>query len=112
VSATPDPLAPLVEAIAEQLAPHVAELLAEARPAEQRTPWLDVDEAAEYLRLRARDGKSWSREAVYKLTAAKAIPHHRIGSRVLFRRDELDAWMDENYEGPPRAIAPLRAVGG
>jgi hypothetical protein len=36
---------------------------------------------------------------VYNLTAAGAIPHRKHADRVLFRRDELDAWLDRYREG-------------
>jgi excisionase family DNA binding protein len=98
---TPDALPQLVEAVAEQLAPRVAALMAEQSPAPSASPWLDVDEAATYLRL--------TKDALYKLTGAKAIPHHRIGERIRFRRDELDAWVDDAYVGPPR-LAPVLEV--
>jgi len=39
---------------------------------------------------------------IQKLTAAKAMPHHRLDGeqRVSYRTDELDAWLDQSYEGP------------
>jgi excisionase family DNA binding protein len=30
---------------------------------------------------------------VYSLVSARRIPHHRDGSRLLFRRSELDEWV-------------------
>lgn len=56
------------------------------------TPYMTVGETAEYLR--------WPKERIYKLTAARAIPHHKHERRILFRRDVLDAWLDEYAEGP------------
>jgi len=46
---------------------------------------------------------------IQKLTAAAQIPHYKVGDgqRNAYRTDELDAWMDQHREGPPR----LRAVG-
>jgi excisionase family DNA binding protein len=80
----------LIEAIADRVTAGVVAAINIA--ATTRTPYLTVVEAAEYLR--------WSRERIYKLTAASAIPHVRHGSRILLRRDWLDAWMEEHREGP------------
>jgi excisionase family DNA binding protein len=80
----------LVEAIAQR----VAELLREQAPpaAEQPSPWLDLAGACAYL--------GFSRDRLYKLTAAGAIPcrKKRGGQGLLFHREELDAWVEEAYE--------------
>ena len=82
--------AELVEAIAQR----VAELLREqpAQPAELLSPWLDVEGARAYL--------GFSRDRLYKLTAAGAIPcrKKRGGQGLLFHREELDAWIESAYE--------------
>ena len=56
------------------------------------SPWLDFDAAAAYL--------GFSRDRLYKLTAARAIPcrKKRGGQGLLFRRDELDRWVENEYE--------------
>jgi hypothetical protein len=59
-------------------------------------------------------GRQLQQGKVQKLTAARdktnAIPHHRRDGeqRILYRTDELDAWVERvyEYEGPPS----LRAV--
>lgn len=48
-------------------------------------PWIGVTEAAEHLACK--------RQRIYDLVHADRIPHHRDGSRLLFRRSELDAWL-------------------
>ena len=82
--------AELVEAIAQR----VAELLREqsGTAAESASPWLDVDGACAYL--------GFSRDRLYKLTAAGAIPcrKKRGGQGLLFHRAELDAWIETAYE--------------
>jgi excisionase family DNA binding protein len=78
----------LVEALAER----VAELLWREQPErEPGSPWLDVDGACAYL--------GYSRNALYRLTAARAIPCRKKldGQGLRFHRDELDAWMKERY---------------
>jgi excisionase family DNA binding protein len=71
-----------LEAIAER----VAELLAD-RDREQHGDdgWLDVAGAAEHLSCPA--------SRIYSLTSSGRIPVHRDGSRLLFRRSELDAYV-------------------
>jgi excisionase family DNA binding protein len=82
--------AELVEAIAQR----VAELLREqaAQPADPVSPWLDVEGVCAYL--------GFSRDRLYKLTAAGAIPcrKKRGGQGLLFHRQELDAWVERAYE--------------
>ena len=79
----------LIDAIADRVATIVT---AEINSTTTATPYMTVVEAAEYLR--------WSKERIYKLTAARAIPHHKHEGRLLFRRDALDDWLDEYREGP------------
>lgn len=47
--------------------------------------WLTVIEAAEYLRC--------PKSRLYALVSARRIPFCKDGSRTLFNRDELDAWV-------------------
>ena len=85
--------------LVEQIAARVVELLRDEarREDEGSSPWLDVDGACAYLCL--------SRDALYKLTAAQAIPCRRkVGGQGLrFHRDELDAWMESRYPRLDRA---------
>ena len=55
------------------------------------TPWLDFDAALAYL--------GFSRDRLYKLTAARAIPFRkkRDGQGLLFHRGELDRWLEQEY---------------
>lgn len=71
--------AELVERVAER----AAALLNERGPLEDY--WLDVGEAAAYLRCPI--------SRIYALTSAGRIPHYHDGSRLLFRRSELDDWV-------------------
>jgi excisionase family DNA binding protein len=75
----------LAERIADQLSVHRGEL------AGAGSPWLDVNSAAAYL--------GFSRDRLYKLTAAQAIPFRkkRGGQGLLFHRDELDRWLESQY---------------
>jgi excisionase family DNA binding protein len=80
----------LLHALAERTASLVTEQLALAGQAE--SPWLDFEGAMAYL--------GFSRDRLYKLTAARAIPFRkkRDGQGLLFRRDELDLWVEAEYE--------------
>src|SRR3954469_21694617 len=81
----------LVQAIAARVVEllHQQEKLNVER--QQQSPWLTVDQACSHL--------GFSRDTLYKLTAARAIPFrkkHR-GQGLRFHRDELDAWMQTQY---------------
>jgi excisionase family DNA binding protein len=71
-----------LDALAERLAPRLAARIGQGAPP---NCWLDVDAAAEYL--------ACPKSRLYALTSARRIPHHKDGSRTLFRRDELDEWV-------------------
>jgi excisionase family DNA binding protein len=73
--------AELVELVAERAA---AILRAEATVDVE--PWLGVGEAAAHL--------ACPTSRIYALVSARRIPHHRDGSRLLFRRSELDEWVE------------------
>jgi excisionase family DNA binding protein len=68
--------------LADRLAPILATRIGHAEPA---FPWLDVGHAAEHL--------SCPRSRIYALVSARRIPHYKDGSRLLFRREELDDWV-------------------
>ena len=78
----------LLQALAELVAARVREL----PPAPEPSPWLDFDAAREYLHF--------SRDQLYKLTAARAIPFRkkRGGQGLLFHRGDLDRWLEAAYE--------------
>jgi excisionase family DNA binding protein len=65
-----------VEAIARRAAELVLEQL------DRDSPWLNREAAARYLSL-----------PVSRLEKDRGIPFHREGRRVLYHRDELDAYL-------------------
>jgi excisionase family DNA binding protein len=83
----------LIDALAERIASLVGDQLAQQLTTQQPqvSPWLTVDQTCAYL--------SFSRDALYKLTAARAIPFRKKegGQGLRFHRDELDAWMETQY---------------
>lgn len=70
----------LVAAIAERTAALIVPRMAAAGDG-----FLDVDGAAAFL--------SCPRSRIYALSSAGRIPHHHDGSRLLFDRDELHAYV-------------------
>lgn len=70
----------------EAIARRAAELLA-ARVREEPDPWVGVDEAATHL--------GCPRSRIYALASCKParIPFERDGSRLVFKRSELDSWV-------------------
>jgi len=72
----------LVEVVAQRTAEIVAERLGQ-----QPEPWIGVDQAAEHL--------ACPKSRIYALVSAGRIPHEKDGSRLLFRRSDLDAWLEQ-----------------
>ncbi len=75
----------LVPVIAEAVAQRVFEMGATESRLPSSTPWLSAEQAAHYLRCPV--------SRVRKLTMTDELPHHRDGRRVLYHRDELDAFI-------------------
>lgn len=82
----------LIDSLADRLVHVVVEQVTE-QLAMKPIPshWLTFDQACAYL--------GFSRDTLYKLTAARAIPVRKkqSGQGLRFRRDELDAWMETQY---------------
>jgi excisionase family DNA binding protein len=76
-----DPLAlPLPDELVEAIAQRAAEIVVEELG--DGSPWLTREAAARYLSL-----------PVSRLEKDKQIPCYREGRRVLYHRDELDAYL-------------------
>jgi excisionase family DNA binding protein len=71
-----------LDRLAEVLMPRLAVLM---KAPGREAPWLNVPAAAERL--------ACSRSRIYGLVSARQIPFHKDGSRLLFRPEELDAWV-------------------
>ncbi len=69
--------------LVEEIARRAAELVAEQETAD--VGYLDVDGAANFL--------ACPKSRIYGLVSAKRIPHHKDGSRLLFDRAELRAYV-------------------
>jgi excisionase family DNA binding protein len=75
----------LLDLLAERIAQRMREHPSSDETIQERSPWMSVSRAAEYLDL--------PRQRLYKLTAAGAVPHYKQEGRLLFRRNELDSWL-------------------
>jgi excisionase family DNA binding protein len=82
----------LSEQLIADLVERLADLLAERAAEQAGSPWLSLPQAAAYL--------GFSRDKLYKLSAARAIPvrKKRDGQGLLFHRAELDRWVEHQYE--------------
>jgi excisionase family DNA binding protein len=90
----------VLEAIAER----AAELVMAQLDAGSSSPYLDVAEAAAFLRC--------SRQRVYDLLSARRLTRHRDGSRVLLERAELVEYVSGGVAPSlPRAARSRSARG-
>lgn len=93
------------EELVERIAQRAAELVAERQGGDgDADRWLTVAEAAEYLRC--------STGRVYQLVSARRIPFQKDGSRTLFRRSGLDAWIEQGGARCPCGQHPTGGRGG
>ena len=79
-----DPLAPLVDVLADRIAERVVARLPVSSAARG---YLDVDGAASYL--------ACPRSRVYDLVAQRRVRHVKDGRRLLFRAEWLDAALED-----------------
>jgi len=63
---------------------------------------MTTTEAADYLRIGERK--------VYQLVNADALPHLRVGGKLLFPRERIDRWLAERAAGPGGAAIELPPV--
>ena len=77
----------ITDELVERIAERAAELIA-ASEAPEPTPYLSVEEAAEYLRCKPK--------RVYDLCSQRRIPFVKDGSRTLLRRTDLAAYLEES----------------
>jgi len=90
----------LVDAIASAVADEL-ERRGTTSPA-PASPYLDVDEAAAYLRC-------GSKQRVYDLVHGGQLEPARDGRRLLFRRDHLDAYLLGRAVEPDQNVSEISA---
>jgi excisionase family DNA binding protein len=71
--------------LVEEIAQRAAAILAEQQPQAPASPWLSTTEAAEYLRA--------PKSRVFDLTSQGRLRVHKDGARNLYRREDLDAYL-------------------
>jgi excisionase family DNA binding protein len=76
----------LPAALVEVVAHRVLELMAEQSPSAPE-PWIDVKAASEHI--------ACTPSRLYALSSAGRVPCRRDGSRLLFKRSELDDWIEQ-----------------
>jgi excisionase family DNA binding protein len=62
----------------------VRQVSEQMQPTETTSPWLDLPEAAEYLRTTV--------DSIRGMVKRKQLPFHKPNGRLLFNRHELDEW--------------------
>jgi len=75
----------LPDELVDQVADRVAAILGECTPSDDGAGYLDVAGAAEFLACPS--------SGIYALVSAQRLPCHRDGSRLLFDRTELRAYV-------------------
>jgi excisionase family DNA binding protein len=89
----------LLDAIADRVAERLADRLGEMRVT--NASWMRTTDAAEYLGL--------TRSALY--SRVREMPHYRFERMLLFKRSDLDAWVEAHRVDPtPRyeRVAPIQ----
>ncbi len=78
-----------LQSLAKQVAENLKPQLAKMNDLGEKEDLMTVDEVAKYLKC--------SPHFIYKLTAAKEIPHRKRGVKfLLFRKSEIDKWLDSH----------------
>lgn len=68
----------------EEIARRAAEIIAGQDPGPE--PWVGVADAADHLGCK--------RQRVYDLVHKGRVPHCKEGGRLVFKRSELDEWLE------------------
>jgi excisionase family DNA binding protein len=89
------------ESFALLVAERAVDLVARC-PSSPSSPYLSIAEAAEYLRCKP--------QRIYDLLSARRLAKYRDGTRVLVRRDELDAYVSGVTHALPPAAQPPAAT--
>ena len=70
----------------------------------KHTPFLSVNEAANYLRV--------STPTIYGWVHLRKIPFRKHGNRLAFLRDELNAWSDSHKVSPVQFPSSYLMISG
>jgi excisionase family DNA binding protein len=77
-----------IEQIATKVAAKLLPLLRKESSKKNSIEWLTVEEVAKMLNVE----KSW----VYRQKQLGEIPYTKPGKYVMFRKDKIEAWLDNN----------------
>jgi len=53
---------------------------------------LTIRELSEYIKL--------SVPTIYRYTSTRTIPHLKLGGKLVFEQDKIDAWLEESIRMP------------
>lgn len=65
---------------------HLTSLLESSRPKNEFPNQMNIDQLMAYI-------GNPSRQTVYQWIFKKMIPHYKVGKRVYFNREEIEAWL-------------------
>jgi excisionase family DNA binding protein len=99
----------LPDEVLDEIAERVAERLAARFASPEPSPFLSIEEAAEYARC--------GRQRIYDLRSSGRLTRHSEGTRALVSRAELDALIDGSHplavrSADPLSKAPSERTGG
>lgn len=67
---------------------------------------MNIDELVTYL---SQVGVPLTKQTIHTHTHQKTIPHYKLGARLMFRRTEIDKWLDDYVNGrTPKAVGRKR----
>ncbi len=66
-------------------------------PKDDESKMMDVNRAATYLGV--------STSFIRNLVAQRTVVHYKLGGRVMFRREDIDQFVDQNKRDLPDAVA-------
>ncbi len=92
-----------IEAKLDALASDVRSLKSRTNEKPERKRWVGLSEAAKYVGRAER--------TIYKGTHKRTFPHSKVGGRLLFDLDELDAWIEAGRRRTVAEVAVERMAG-
>lgn len=75
----------LEDAVSNVLENRIKVQPAGSAPSQEEKPYMNIAEVAAYTRL--------AKQTIYQKTSTRSIPHYKRGSRLIFRRSEIDQWL-------------------
>lgn len=66
--------------------------------------WMSIDALRDYLPSKP------AKQTVYGWVSRKVIPHHKRGKAVMFKKSEIDTWIEQGKRDPETAGSIDRAA--